>query len=74
VNIYEEVISANLGCSSKIQVRLLKAEVGKVSKATVFVLGLVDSKGKPYSVLISFLNFFFFLKNKLKEIPKRETG
>jgi len=58
-NIFEEVISANLGCSSKIQVRLLKAEVGKVSKATVFDLGLVDSKGKPQLVLIS---WFFFRK------------
>jgi len=32
---------------AKIQVRLLKAEEGKVSKATVFGLGLVVSEGKP---------------------------
>jgi len=40
---------------AKIQVRLLKAEEGKVSKATVFGLGLVVSEGKSQLVILNFL-------------------
>jgi len=46
-----------------IQVRLLKAEEGKVSKATVFGLGLVVSEGESQRI---FLDFFFFKISLLK--------
>jgi len=65
---------------AKIQVRLLKAEEGKVSKATVFDLGLVVSEGKSQQVILNFFFLFFekvifqiikirFPKEKLVNIP-----